>query len=398
MLQIVSQLVAVSCLGVLVRFTCGKPTIERRDTLEPGNWKYHNYNDMTRLLTDYSTKFPDITRFYSIGESVQGRKLWVMEISSKPGRHQVGVPEFKYVANMHGNEAVGRELLLRLVKEFCDGYQRDAEITRLVNTTRIHLMPSMNPDGFELAFNSGTDMKRDWLLGRTNANDVDLNRNFPDQFFGLTSGKPQPETTAVMKWIESNPFVLSANLHGGSLVANYPFDDTPNGEATYSGSPDDDIFRALAKTYSENHATMHLKNPPWPCPEVPADHFKDGITNGAKWYSVTGGMQDYNYVKSNCFEVTIEQGCKKFPPSYELPQFWEENKSALFAYLDQVFKLQSWPNKEVNLGQVLLALRPLTGVPGQLLRALYIQEAPDRPRLQRKDKRLTGIMGRSRGM
>ena len=84
---------------------------------------------------------------------------------------------------------------------------------------------------------------------------------------------------------------------------------------------------------------MHLKNPPWPCPEVPADHFDDGITNGAKWYSVTGGMQDYNYVKSNCFEVTVEQGCKKFPPVSEMPQYWEENKNALLAYLDQVFNI-----------------------------------------------------------
>ena len=30
-----------------------------------------------------------------------------------------------------------------------------------------------------------------------------------------------------MKWIVSNPFILSGNLHGGSVVASYPFDDSP---------------------------------------------------------------------------------------------------------------------------------------------------------------------------
>ena len=47
-------------------------------------------------------------------------------------------------------------------------------------------------------------------------------------------------------------------------------------------------------------------------------------------------MQDYNYMNSNCFEITIEQGCKKFPEASELPKDWEENKRALIAFLDQV--------------------------------------------------------------
>ena len=66
--------------------------------------------------------------------------------------------------------------------------------------------------------------------GRENANNVDLNRNFPDQWRDwkskdLTTGK-EPETIAAMTWIVTNPFVLSGNLHGGSVVASYPFDDS----------------------------------------------------------------------------------------------------------------------------------------------------------------------------
>lgn len=172
-----------------------------------------------------------------------------------PGKHQPLIPEFKYVANMHGNEATGRELVLLLAKYLCENYRLDDRVTKLISTTRIHLLATMNPDGYEMV------TPENYLrTGRENANGVDLNRNFPDQYgVNRWNRVAEPETKAVMNWTLSMPFVLSANLHGGALVANYPFDDTAidllsdriSSVTHYNPTDDNAMFMHLAKTYAD---------------------------------------------------------------------------------------------------------------------------------------------------
>jgi len=89
------------------------------------------------------------------------------------------------------------------------------------------LVPSLNPDGFEMSTEGSCRSSH-----RSNADGVDLNRNFPDQFrdpqwktdrimSNDRSGKPMKlakETEAIVQWIENSNFVLSLNLHAGSGI------------------------------------------------------------------------------------------------------------------------------------------------------------------------------------
>lgn len=316
--------------------------------------QHHNYAMTKEKMENITKKCPDITKMYSIGKSVEGHELYAMIISDSPDKHKPGTPEFKYVSTMHGNEVVGKELILNLMQKFCDNHGTDERLTKLVKTVRMHFMPCMNPDGYEKAYENGG---KDWLLGRTNAHGVDLNRNFPDQYIKTKDNTEQePETKEVMDWIcnEDNPFVLSANLHGGSLVANYPFDDTRNQKTEYSRSPDDDVFKSLATLYADEHKTMHLDNPEWDCEDVPVDHFNHGITNGAAWYNVAGGMQDFNYLHCGCMELTLELGCDKFPKAHKLQKYWNENKKALVAFIEQVWVISfSFKIFSIKFSQIL---------------------------------------------
>jgi hypothetical protein len=137
-------------------------------------------------------------------------------------------------------------------------------------------MPTMNPDGFEFEYKQTLHAQG---AGRLNANKIDLNRNFPKvelehltdknendivlpkqeldnggyRLNKLTNTQQhlEPEVRAVMHWSLVYPFVLSGNLHGGALVANYPFDNRIEGSVVKeSKSPDDQTFKMLAKSYS----------------------------------------------------------------------------------------------------------------------------------------------------
>jgi len=311
-------------------------------------FKHHNNTHLAAVLQQIHNRCPDISRLYTLSEpSVEGISLYVLEFSDQPGRHELLEPEVKYIANMHGNEVLGRELLLHLADSLCSGYlASDPDTVNLLDSTRIHLMPSMNPDGWKIATSAGG---KDYLLGRNNANNVDLNRDFPDldRLVYQNSRKNnhllnkakvdrriQPETESVIKMIMDNPFVISANFHGGDLVANYPYDESrSNNPVEYSQSPDDQTFRALATVYASNHPRMADKSTKG-C-DSPKNEFaqQGGITNGAAWYSVDGGMQDFNYLSSNDFEITVELGCEKYPGEEQLEQEWNDNKVALVEYL-----------------------------------------------------------------
>lgn len=298
------------------------------------NFKYHNYEQMTKYLRAMSSRFPSLTALYSIGKSVQGRDLWVMVVSASPYEHMIGKPDVKYVGNIHGNEAVSREVLLQLIHYLTTNYNSDPYIRWLLENTRIHIMPSMNPDGFEVSKEGTCEGGQ----GRYNARGFDLNRNFPD-YFKQNNKRTQPETDAVKEWVSKIQFVLSGSLHGGALVASYPFDNTPNSlfqaySSAPSLTPDDDVFKHLSMTYSTNHAKMSRNVA---C-KSNAPSFNKGITNGAAWYPLTGGMQDYNYVWFGCMEITLEISCCKFPPASELPRYWEDNKMALIKFLAEAHR------------------------------------------------------------
>ncbi|XP_040583270.1 carboxypeptidase D isoform X1 [Lepeophtheirus salmonis] len=292
---------------------------------------YESHDELVYKLKELSIRFPELCEIGTIGQSEEGRLLVYAKLGLRP--RGLGKPLFKYVGNMHGNEVIGRQVLLYLTEFLLENYGINKRVTRLLDSTEIWIIPSLNPDGYETSVEGSCSRGP----GRTNANRVDLNRDFPKQFdepqrvsFERLARGRAKETIAIMRLLQVVPFVLSANLHGGAVVASYPFDDSKaHITGLYSASPDDDVFVFISRTYASNHKFMSRGN-------LCGDNFTNGITNGAQWYDVPGGMQDYNYVHSNCFEITLELSCCKHPTKDNLVQEWINNKDALLSYMESV--------------------------------------------------------------
>ena len=50
---------------------------------------------------------------------------------------------------MHGDETVGRQLIIFLAHFLLHQYYRSEKVRFLVDNTEIYLVPTINPDGFE---------------------------------------------------------------------------------------------------------------------------------------------------------------------------------------------------------------------------------------------------------
>jgi hypothetical protein len=272
--------------------------------------EYYTIDQYNQFMVNTAAQFPNICTLTQIGSTVQGRPLYFLKITDNPSIEEAE-PEFKYISSIHGDEVVGYDLCIRLIQLLTSEYGSTPRITNLVNSTEIWICPMINPDGF--------------VLGqRFNANGIDLNRNYPMPFGGDQHPDGNAwavENTSVIDFCNAHNFVLSANFHGGALVANYPWD------YTYTLAPDNDLLIQAALTYSSNNQPMYNSS-----------EFDQGITNGAAWYVITGSMQDWNYGETDCMEITMEIGTIKWPPASQLPTYWSQNQESMLAYMEFVHR------------------------------------------------------------
>lgn len=283
---------------------------------------YPTYSAYISMMQQYASNYPNLCKLDTIGYSVQGRLLLAVKISDNVHQEE-DEPEFLYTSTMHGDEVTGYVLMLRLIDYLLTNYGIDPTVTNLVNNIEIYINPLANPDGTYYGGDNTVSGAR-----RNNANNYDLNRNFPEpsgnQYPG---GARQPETQAFMDWAAERSFVMAANFHGGAELMNYPWDYTT------TDHPDKQWWILVCTEYAQSAQN-----------NSPSGYFDDyytgfdspGVTEGGSWYIIDGSRQDYMNYYAHCKEVTNEISAQKMPAASTLPNYWNYNRQAFLLYMQQV--------------------------------------------------------------
>ncbi len=112
---------------------------------------FYKHDDLTRLLRGYAQALPTLVEVRSIGKSHEGRDIWVVIITSKATGSDVDKPAFWVDGNIHAAELTACTACLYWLHKLATGYAKDPQVTQLLDTRVVYMVPRLNPDGAELA-------------------------------------------------------------------------------------------------------------------------------------------------------------------------------------------------------------------------------------------------------
>ena len=275
--------------------------------------QYPTYPAYEAMMYQFATDHPDKCEIIELGTLPSNRKILIAHINNGSG---AGKPKFLYTSTIHGDETTGWMLMLRMIDYILENPTLP-ECANVLEHIDLYVGPNTNPDGTYAGGNNTVN-----YATRYNANGVDMNRNYADPHEGPHPDgyAYQQETEWFMQFAADNNFVMGANYHGGAEVMNYPWDNT------YTLHADDAWYQLISHEYADL------------CHQVSSSYMTDynnGVTNGAQWYMIGGGRQDYMNGYAECRELTIECSNTKLPSASQMPNFWNINKNSLFAFMNQ---------------------------------------------------------------
>lgn len=290
---------------------------------------YMTYAQLVPRLQQYAQQFPQLVSLADVGDTWQKQQgqspshdIWAITLGN---RQRQGKAAILMTGGIHARELAPVELLMKLMDNLLTQYGKDAQITQLLDTHEIVILPMVNVDG-RVAVEKGDTWQRKNMHGEG----IDLNRNFDHHWnyqglnvpnswkdglsepsgetYSGSSPASEPETQAVQNMYQGRKYKLFIDMHAYGELMLWPFG--------YSEKdiPEAGIYRqAWTQTFKQIG-------------------FKGG-NSIQLLYPTTGTSRDYGHGRHGAFSVTLEVG-KSFRPSFaEVEQMWTRMRPHLLTTL-----------------------------------------------------------------
>jgi len=113
--------------------------------------RFYRYQELSELLRAFAAESPGLASIESIGRSHEGRDIWLLTVTNRATGEAADKPAFWVDGNIHSTEVAASVAAVYLLKYLLDGYGKDPEVTRALDTRAFYVCPRINPDGAEWA-------------------------------------------------------------------------------------------------------------------------------------------------------------------------------------------------------------------------------------------------------
>ncbi len=151
--------------------------------------EHYKYSELESIYKNLNNS--NIVELEKIGTSTDNRNMYSIEIGK-------GDKTILFEAGIHAAELANTLFITKFAVDLVNNYENNDEDTvEMLNNYKVVILPSANPDGYDVAV-FGVDMLKnkklfnyvnqddiDFRYFKANPNGIDLNRNFPTQNAGL---------------------------------------------------------------------------------------------------------------------------------------------------------------------------------------------------------------------
>lgn len=289
--------------------------------------EYQNPDEIATFVKNFADSYPHLTQRVSIGKSLEGRDIWALKISDNANLQEKFEPAVLFNSMHHAREVMTPEISIDIIEYLLTRYETDNSVKKWVDNNEIWVIPMFNVDGNNKMWN----FDKWWRKNTRDGHGVDLNRNYPtgwnkcngssgrksSQTYRGPSPASEPETQAMMKFIEEVRPVFDISYHAYSELVIFPFGCS--GERTATKEVVEKVGKDIAA--------------------------KLGYKPGTAWellYNADGGDIDWMYDVFQVIPYVIEVNSSRqgFQPSYSK---WrditvEKNRVGWMHILDRVGK------------------------------------------------------------